>query len=375
MGLRGRPSRDRPDHHQPRRGLRPADGCALWLLAGTGRTADDRQGPDGAADGHGRGRRAGRGADACRGHRPGSHEGRAVRRRERHVSLSRTCRIPQGVGWHPQDTGARGAGLALADHGFVFKGREGRSGECRAHPCRFRCQGRKHVRLRLHPGPRCADRVRRGCADAHNPEHKHMITAYLWGTPNGYKVAIALEEMGVDYEITWVNIGAGQQHEPEYLKISPNAKIPAIVDHETGISLMESGAILQYLAERTGTFGGETLRDRWQVAQWLHWQMGGLGPMMGQANHFRGLEEKVPYGETRYRNETARLFGVLDKQLEGRDYIVGDYSIADMAAVAWAGMAPMMADERLTACANVMAWIGRNVARPATARAIALSPD
>ncbi len=202
-----------------------------------------------------------------------------------------------------------------------------------------------------------------------------MITAYLWGTPNGYKVAIALEEMGVDYEITWVNIGAGQQHEPEYLKISPNAKIPAIVDHETGISLMESGAILQYLAERTGTFGGETLRDRWQVAQWLHWQMGGLGPMMGQANHFRGLTEKVPYGETRYMNETARLFGVLDRQLEGRDYIVGDYSIADMAAVAWAGMAPMMADERLTACANVMAWIGRNVARPATARAIALSPD
>jgi GST-like protein len=201
-----------------------------------------------------------------------------------------------------------------------------------------------------------------------------VITAYLWGTPNGYKVAIALEEMGLDYEITWVNIGAGEQHAPGFLKISPNGKIPAIVDHEAGISLMESGAILQYLAEKTGKFGGETLQDRWAVTQWLHWQMGGLGPMMGQANHFRGLKEKVPYAETRYRNETARLFGVLDRQLEGRDYIIGCYSIADMAAVAWAGMAPTMEDQRLTACSNVMAWIGRNIARPATARAIALAP-
>lgn len=201
-----------------------------------------------------------------------------------------------------------------------------------------------------------------------------MITAYLWGTPNGYKVAIALEEMGLDYQINWVNIGAGEQHKPDYLKFSPNGKIPAIVDHDTGISLMESGAILQYLAEKTGKFGGNTPKDRWAVAQWLHWQMGGLGPMMGQANHFRGLKEKVPYAETRYRNETARLFGVLETQLEGRDYIAGDYSIADMAAVAWAGMAPMMADDRLTSCANVMRWVERNVARPATARAIALSP-
>lgn len=201
-----------------------------------------------------------------------------------------------------------------------------------------------------------------------------MITAYLWGTPNGYKVAIALEEMGLDYEINWVNIGTGEQHEPEFLRISPNGKIPAIVDHETGIALMESGAILQYLAEKTGKFGGDTVHDRWVATQWLHWQMGGLGPMMGQANHFRGLKDKVPHAETRYMNETARLFGVLDRQLEGRDYIAGDYSIADMAAVAWAGMAPMFEDDRLTARANVMAWIERNVARPATARAIALQP-
>lgn len=201
-----------------------------------------------------------------------------------------------------------------------------------------------------------------------------MITAYLWGTPNGYKLAIALEEMGLDHAITWVNIGKGEQHAPEFLAISPNGKIPAIMDHETGISLMESGAILQYLAEKTGRFGGDTPQERWAVTQWLHWQMGGLGPIMGQANHFRGLAEKIPYAETRYRDETARLFGVLDRQLEGRDYIAGAYSIADMAAVAWAGMAPMMEDDRLTSCSNVMAWIARNLARPATARAIALSP-
>lgn len=201
-----------------------------------------------------------------------------------------------------------------------------------------------------------------------------MITAYLWGTPNGYKVAIALEEMGLDYEIEWVNIGAGEQHDPEFLKISPNGKIPAIFDHEAGISLMESGAILQYLAEKTGKFGGKTSEDRWAVTEWLHWQMGGLGPMMGQANHFRGLKDKIPYGETRYMNESVRLFGVLDRQLEGRDYITGSYSIADIAAVAWAGMAPMMEEDRLLSCTNVMAWIERNVARPATVRAIALSP-
>ena len=202
-----------------------------------------------------------------------------------------------------------------------------------------------------------------------------MITAYLWSTPNGFKVAIALEEMGLDYEIKWVNIGAGEQHEPDFLKVSPNGKIPAILDNETGISLMESGAILQYLAEKVGMFGGETAEDRWKVTQWLHWQMGGLGPMMGQVNHFRGLKNKVPYSETRYMNEAIRLFGVLDRQLEGRSYIAGDYSIADMAAVPWAGMAQIIRDERLTDHANVMAWIERNVARPATARAIAMSPS
>lgn len=201
-----------------------------------------------------------------------------------------------------------------------------------------------------------------------------MITAYLWMTPNGYKIPIALEEMGLKYDIKWVNIGTGEQHHPDFLKISPNGRIPAIVDHDTGISLMESGAILQYLAEKTGQFAGTSLQERAEVMQWLHWQMGGLGPMTGQAYHFRSLEDKVPYGETRYMDETVRLFEVLNTQLEGRDYIAGDYSIADMAVVPWAGTASMFDDERLNACTHVIAWIERNLARPATARAIALTP-
>lgn len=202
-----------------------------------------------------------------------------------------------------------------------------------------------------------------------------MITAYLWTTPNGYKLAIALEEFGLDYEISWVNIGEGEQSEPDYFAISPNGKIPAMVDHETGISMMESGAILQYLAEKTGRFGGDTLRQRAEINQWLHWQMGGLGPMMGQANHFRGLDEKHAYALKRYYDESLRLFDVLDRQLDGRDYIAGDYSIADMATVPWAGMYPFLEDERFTEFKNVLGWIARNLERPATARAVALRPD
>ena len=201
-----------------------------------------------------------------------------------------------------------------------------------------------------------------------------MITAYLWTTPNGYKIAIALEEMGLDYEVSWVNIGEGAQFAPDYLTVSPNGKIPAIKDHETGISLMESGAILQYLAERSGKFGGTSLAERAEVTQWLHWQMGGLGPMMGQANHFRGLAEQIPYAQKRYYDESLRLFGVLDKQLQGRDYITGDYSIADMAAVPWAGMYRFLEDDRFEGFSNVMAWVAHNLERPATARAIALTP-
>lgn len=201
-----------------------------------------------------------------------------------------------------------------------------------------------------------------------------MITAYLWTTPNGYKIAIALEEMALEYNITWIDIGNGDQFKGDFLNISPNGRIPAIHDSDTGIQMMESGAILQYLAEKSGKFGGDTLQQRTEINQWLHWQMGGLGPMLGQANHFRGLEQKVPYAEKRYLDESVRLFEVLDRQLEGRDYIAGDYSIADVACAPWAGMYTYIQDERLESCNNVMSWIARIMERPAVKRALAINP-
>ncbi len=201
-----------------------------------------------------------------------------------------------------------------------------------------------------------------------------MITAYLWTTPNGYKVAIALEEMALEYNIAWIDIGNGEQFKDDFLNISPNGRIPAIHDTDTGIQMMESGAILQYLAEKSGKLGGDTLQQRTKINQWLHWQMGGLGPMLGQANHFRGLEKKVPYAEQRYLDESVRLFEVLDRQLEGRDYIAGDYSIADVACAPWAGMYTYIQDERLESCKNVMSWIARIMERPAVKRALAINP-
>lgn len=202
-----------------------------------------------------------------------------------------------------------------------------------------------------------------------------MITAYLWTTPNGYKVAIALEEMGLAYDITWVDIGQGEQFSTDFLNISPNGRIPAIYDHETGISLMESGAILQYLSEKSGLLAGSSLHERAAINQWLHWQMGGLGPMVGQANHFRGLSEKVPYAEQRYLDESVRLFKVLDKQLAQKEFIAGDYSIADIACAPWAGMYTYLKDERLEQCQNVINWIARIMARPAVRTALSLSPN
>lgn len=202
-----------------------------------------------------------------------------------------------------------------------------------------------------------------------------MITAYLWGTPNGYKIAIALEEMELEYTVHWVDISSGAQHAEGFLKLSPNGKIPAIVDHDTGISLMESGAILQYLAQKSGKFGGQTLAEQAEINQWLHWQMGGLGPIVGQVNHFRGLAEKVPYAEKRYFDETLRLFDVLEKRLQGRDYVAGAYSIADMAVAPWAGMSAHLGDQSFDEFENVLAYLTRNVARPGTARALRLTPS
>jgi len=168
-----------------------------------------------------------------------------------------------------------------------------------------------------------------------------MIDLYYWPTPNGHKITLFLEEVGLTYEIHPVDIGKGDQFQPDFLKIAPNNRMPAIVDHAPAdggapISLFESGAILLYLAEKTGRFLPADPRGRAQTFEWLFWQMGGLGPMAGQNHHFAiYAPEKLPYAIDRYVKETNRLYGVLDRQLDGRDYIAGTYSIADMAAYPW----------------------------------------
>lgn len=167
------------------------------------------------------------------------------------------------------------------------------------------------------------------------------IQLYFYPTPNGWKVSIALEEMGLDYQMIPVMIGQGDQFKPEFLAINPNNKIPAIVDPDgpggQSISIFESGAILQYLARKTGKFYGDTERQRVVVDQWLMWQVGGLGPMAGQAHHFRGYtDQQIPYAIERYTNEVARLYRVMDQQLAANAYLAGDqYSIADMACWGW----------------------------------------
>lgn len=163
-----------------------------------------------------------------------------------------------------------------------------------------------------------------------------MIDLYTWTTPNGRKVSIMLEELGLEYNVHSINIGEGDQMKPDFLEISPNNKIPAIVDHDTGISLMESGAIMMYLAEKTGKLMPTDSKGKWEVTEWLMWQMGGLGPMLGQVHHFTKFNPgKAPYAQDRYLAEGKRLYGVLDKKLEDRDFIAGDYSIADIATWPW----------------------------------------
>jgi GST-like protein len=170
------------------------------------------------------------------------------------------------------------------------------------------------------------------------------IDLYYWPTPNGWKVSIALEEMGLPYRCHLIDIGAGDQHAPAFLAVSPNNRIPAITDPAgpdgAPIHIFESGAILQYLARKTGRFMGETERERIAVEQWLMWQMGGVGPMAGQAHHFlKFAAEDIPYAKDRYRSEVARLYGVLDRQLADNHYVAGDfYSIADMALWGWCSL-------------------------------------
>ena len=166
------------------------------------------------------------------------------------------------------------------------------------------------------------------------------IDLHYWPTPNGWKITIMLEELGVPYDVHYVNIGAGDQFKPEFLAIAPNNRMPAIVDPEgpggQPISVFESGAILQYLGRKFGRFYPSDERARVEVDQWLFWQMGGLGPMAGQAHHFRQYApEKIEYGINRYTNEVNRLYGVMNKRLADRDFLAGDYSIADMASIGW----------------------------------------
>lgn len=204
-----------------------------------------------------------------------------------------------------------------------------------------------------------------------------MIDLYYWTTPNGHKITLFLEEAGLPYRIVPVHIGRGEQFDPDFLRIAPNNRIPAIVDTAPAdggapLSLFESGAILLYLADKTGRFIAPDPRGRAVTLQWLFWQMAGLGPMAGQNHHFnRYAPEKIPYAIERYVKETARLYGVLDRQLaDGREYIAGAYSIADMACYPW--IVPYEAQgQRLEDFPHLARWFERIRERPATQRAYA----
>jgi GSH-dependent disulfide-bond oxidoreductase len=201
-----------------------------------------------------------------------------------------------------------------------------------------------------------------------------MIDLYYWPTPNGHKITMFLEETATPYRLLPVNIGRGEQFQPEFLRISPNNRMPAIVDSAPAdggeaLSVFESGAILLYLAEKTGRFLPADLRGRVETLQWLFWQMGGLGPMAGQNHHFsQYAPEKLPYAIDRYVNETARLYAVLDRRLADREFVAGDYSIADMAAYPW--IVPHKRQQQdLDDFPNVRRWFEAIRARPAVERA------
>lgn len=202
-----------------------------------------------------------------------------------------------------------------------------------------------------------------------------MIDLYYWPTPNGHKITIFLEEANIPYKIHPVNIGKDEQFEPSFLKISPNNKIPAIVDHAPAFgggefSLFESGAILWYLAEKAQKFIPEEKREKAIVSQWLFWQMGGLGPMLGQNHHFNQFaKEDIPYAKERYTNESARLYGVLNKQLEGKEFVTGDnYTIADMAIYPWVALHEMQ-KQNIDDFPEVKRWINKIKERPAVKKA------
>jgi GSH-dependent disulfide-bond oxidoreductase len=207
-----------------------------------------------------------------------------------------------------------------------------------------------------------------------------MIDLYYWPTPNGHKITLFLEEAGLPYKLVPVNIGAGEQFRPAFLAISPNNRMPAIVDQTPigggePISVFESGAILLYLAQKTEQFIPQDVRGSVEVLEWLFWQVAGLGPMAGQNHHFSGYApEKIPYAIERYVKETSRLYGVLDKRLADREFIAGGYSIADMAAYPWI-VPHERQGQNLDDFPHLKRWFAAIECRPATVRAYALAND
>ena len=205
------------------------------------------------------------------------------------------------------------------------------------------------------------------------------IELYYWPTPNGWKITIMLEELGVPYEVKYVNIGKGEQFEPSFLKIAPNNRMPAIIDPEgpdgQPISVFESGAILQYLGRKFAKFYSADERQRVEVEQWLFWQMGGLGPMAGQAHHFRQYApERIPYAVDRYTNEVNRLYGVMNRRLADRDFLAGDYSIADMAALGWVKPYKNQGQD-LEDFPHLKRWFETLTSRPAVQRALEVGQE
>lgn len=207
-----------------------------------------------------------------------------------------------------------------------------------------------------------------------------MIDLHYWPTPNGWKVTIMLEETGLPYRVVPVNIAAGEQFQPAFLAISPNNRMPAIVDDDppgggAPVSVFESGAILQYLAEKTGRFGTTDLRARYEITQWLFWQMGGLGPMAGQAHHFRQYApEQIPYAIDRYTREVGRLYGVMNRRLADREFLAGEYSIADMAAWPWV-VPHERQGQNLDEFPHLKRWFETLRARPAVQRGFAVGSE
>jgi len=202
-----------------------------------------------------------------------------------------------------------------------------------------------------------------------------MLDLYYWPTPNGRKISIMLEECGLDYRVVPVDIGAGDQFGAEFLKISPNNRMPAIVDHDNGVSIFEGGAILIYLAEKSDMLLPGEQRDRFETLQWLFWQAGGLGPMAGQLSHFVNYaKDPVPYAHDRYANEYDRLLAVMDVRLRDREFLAGDYSIADIAAFPWVMPYRGLGND-LDRFANLRRWFDAIKARPAVQRGVDVGKD